>query len=41
MRKPMSLEHRLKIKKNYVQLVNEMQVEYMLPYFIQEVSHAL
>ena len=38
MRKPMSSDHRLRLKKNYVQLVNEMQIEYMIPYFIQEVS---
>ena len=38
MRKPMTLEHRLTLKKNHVRLVNEMQLEYMLPYFIQEVS---
>ena len=38
MENSMSPEHRLKIKKNYVALVNDMQTEQMFPYFIQEVS---
>ena len=37
----MSREHRAILTKNYVQLVDEMQSEFMLPYFIQEVSKVL
>ena len=35
----MSLEHRIKMRKNHVALATEMQVEQLLPHFFQEVGN--